>query len=190
MANKVDLVDQSVAESLFEPYRKICYRVIYASANSGEGVAQIKALLPGKISTLAGPSGVGKTSLLNAIHPGLALLVGGLSLGVGAGKGKHTTQVRQLFELPEGGYVADVPGMRTLALWDIQGEELDAYFREIAPLVSKCKFNDCSHVHEPGCAVLKAVHNGEISAARYDSYLRLRFGHPQDDDIEEEDDES
>ena len=190
VANKVDLVDQAFAESLFEPYEKIGYNVIYASANTGEGVAAIKALLPGKITTLAGPSGVGKTSLLNAIQPGLALLVGGLSLGVGAGKGKHTTQVRQLYELPEGGgYLADAPGMRTLALWDIQGEELDAYFREIAPLVSKCKFNDCSHVHEPGCAVRKAVEDGSISPARYDSYLRLRFGHPQDDDIEEEDDE-
>lgn len=188
VANKVDLVDQVFAEALFEPYQKIGYRVIYASAHNGEGIQAIKALLPGKITTLAGPSGAGKTSLLNAIQPGLALIVGGLSQGVGKGKGKHTTQVRQLYELPEGGYVADVPGMRTLALWDIQGEELDAYFREIAPLVSKCKFNDCSHTHEPGCAVREAMERGEISAARYDSYLRLRFGRPQDDDLEEEDD--
>lgn len=189
VANKADLVDAVYAKKLFEPYEKIGYRVIYASAYTGEGVEEIRALLPGKITSLAGPSGVGKTSLLNAIQPGLALMIGGLSVGVGAGKGKHTTQVRQLYQLPEGGFLADVPGMRTLALWDIQGEELDAYFREIAPLVPKCKFNDCSHAHEPGCAVREAAENGSISMARYDSYLRLRFGQPQDDDFEEDDDE-
>ncbi|NLW73112.1 MAG: ribosome small subunit-dependent GTPase A [Chloroflexi bacterium] len=188
IVNKVDLVDQNYAVSLFAPYEKIGYRVIYASAYTGERLDEIRGLLPGKITTLAGPSGVGKTSLLNAIKPGLAQLVGSVSQGVGREKGKHTTQVRQLFELSEGGYLADVPGMRTLALWDIKGEELDAYFREIARLVPRCKFNDCTHSHEPGCAVREAVETGEVSPARYDSYLRLRFGHLQDGDIEDEDD--
>ncbi|MGI6250123.1 MAG: ribosome small subunit-dependent GTPase A [Anaerolineaceae bacterium] len=188
VANKVDLVDQTYAESLFEPYEKIGYPVIYASAYSGEGVEELRSLLPGKITTFAGPSGVGKTSLLNAIQPGLELIVGGLSEGVGKGKGKHTTQVRELFPVPGGGYIADVPGLRTLALWDIQGEELDAYFREIAPLVPDCKFNDCTHSHEPDCAVRMAVEKGTINPNRYDSYLRLRFGSPQEDDIDDEED--
>ena len=187
VANKIDLADQDTAKALFEVYERIGYEVIYASAHTGEGVDAIRRKLPGKITTLAGPSGVGKTSLLNAIQPGLELIVGDVSTGVGKGKGKHTTQVRQLFPVPGGGYVADVPGMRTLALYDIEGEELDAYFREIAPLVSDCQFSDCTHSHEPGCAVRLAVTEGRVDERRYDSYLRLRFGNPQLDDIEEYD---
>ena len=91
--------------------------------------------------------------------------------------------MRQLYPLPGGGYIADVPGLRTLALWDIQDEELDAYFREIAPLVPECQFNDCSHSREPGCAVRKAVESGQIDPRRYESYLRLRFGDPGEDDV-------
>lgn len=187
VANKLDLTSQTQAEEVFGVYQRIGYEVIYASARTGEGVADIRERLQGKLSTLAGPSGVGKSSLLNAVHPGLELAVGQVSQGLGKGKGRHTTQVRQLFELPGGGWVADVPGMRTLALWDIEPEELDAYFREIAPLVANCQFSDCTHSHEPGCAVQKAVHAGEIDQDRYESYLRLRFGGPPE--IEEDDDE-
>ncbi len=187
VANKLDLTSQAQAEEVFGVYQRIGYEVIYASARTGEGVADIRERLQGKLSTLAGPSGVGKSSLLNAVHPGLELAVGQVSQGLGKGKGRHTTQVRQLFELPGGGWVADVPGMRTLALWDIEPEELDAYFREIAPLVANCQFSDCTHSHEPGCAVQKAVHAGEIDQDRYESYLRLRFGGPPE--IEEDDDE-
>lgn len=186
VANKVDLVDRVLAQALFEPYRKIGYDLIYTSTLTGEGVEELKNHLTGKLSSLAGPSGVGKTSLLNRIQPGLALAVGSLSQGVGKGKGRHTTQVRQLYPVEGGGYLADVPGLRTLALWDIQGEELDAYFREIAPLVRFCQFNDCTHSHEPGCAVRKASQEGLINPKRYDSYLRLRFGGKQ---IQAEDEE-
>ncbi len=136
----------------------------------------MRSLLIGKLSSLAGPSGVGKTSLLNRIQPGLAQEIGVISQAGPEGKGTHKTRVRQLFELEGGGYLADVPGLRTLALWDIQGEELDAYFREMAPLVPECQFSDCTHSHEPGCAVRKAVEEGRIDPRRYDSYLRLRFG--------------
>lgn len=186
VANKVDLVDRALAQTLFEPYHEIGYDLIYTSTLTGEGVEELKNHLTGKLSSLAGPSGVGKTSLLNRIQPGLALEVGSLSQGVGKGKGRHTTQVRQLYPVEGGGYLADVPGLRTLALWDIQGEELDAYFREIAPLVPSCQFNDCTHSHEPGCAVRKASQEGLISPKRYDSYLRLRFGGKQ---IQAEDEE-
>ena len=109
------------------------------------------------------------------MQPGLAQQVGSVSRGL-QGKGMHTTQVKQLFPLDGGGYLADVPGLRTLALWDVQGEELDAYFREIAPLVPECQFNDCTHSREPGCAVRSAAESGRIDPRRYDSYLRLRFG--------------
>lgn len=189
LANKVDLVTAGQAKELFEPYEKIGYPVIYTSAMTGQGAEQIKAYLVGKLATLAGPSGVGKSSLLNAVFPGLNLQTGELSQGVGKGKGRHTTQVRQLYPVPGGGYIADTPGMRTLALWDIQGEELDAYFIEIAPLVPLCQFNDCTHSHEPGCAVREAAETGAIDPHRYDSYLRLRFGKPQEDSFEDDEDE-
>ena len=109
----------------------------------------------GKVSALAGPSGVGKSSLLNAVQPGLGLAVREVSAAVN--KGRHTTSVRQLFPLEGGGYVADTPGLRSLALWDTEPEELDGYFPELAPLVSACQFNDCNHKTEPGCAVRAAV---------------------------------
>ena len=181
VVNKVDLMPLEQVDKLFGLYRAIGYDVIYASVLTGQGIEELRACVQGKLSTLAGPSGVGKSSLLNAVIPGLNLEVGSLSEGI-KGKGKHTTQVRQLYPLPDGGYIADVPGLRTVALWDIQDEELDAYFREIAPLVPECQFNDCSHSHEPDCAVRKAAKSGRIDPLRYESYLRLRFGDPQEDD--------
>ena len=175
VANKLDLVTREHAQALFEVYRRIGYDLIYTSTLTGEGIPELKSRLQGKLNSMAGPSGVGKTSLLNSLQPGLAQEVGAVSRGL-TGKGMHTTQVKQLFPLDGGGYLADVPGLLTLALWDIQGEELDAYFREIAPLVPECQFNDCTHSHEPGCAVRKAAEEGRIDPRRYDSYLRLRFG--------------
>lgn len=128
----------------------------------------------GKVSALAGPSGVGKSSLLNAVQPGLGLAVREISAAFQ--KGRHTTSVRQLFPLDGGGYVADLPGMRSLALWDTEPEELDGYFPELAPLVAQCQFSDCTHKVEPGCAVRSAVEEGRVSHERYESYLRLRAG--------------
>jgi ribosome biogenesis GTPase len=112
--------------------------------------------------------------LLNAIQPGLGLAAREVSQSTS--KGRHTTVVRELFPLTGGGYVADTPGLRALALWDIEPEELDAYFPELRPLVADCQFSDCTHVHEPGCAVLEALAQGRISPERYQSYLRMRFG--------------
>ena len=172
VANKNDLV--KIPEEIFGTYEPLGYPVIYTSAETSEGVDELKTRLMGKISAMAGPSGVGKSSLLNAIQPGLGLVVNEISMALD--KGKHTTVVRQLFPLEGGGYLADTPGWKSLALWDTEPEEIDAYFPELASLVAGCQFSDCSHQHEPGCAVLEALKDGRINPARYDSYLRLRAG--------------
>ncbi len=173
VANKIDLVSKVQAEGIFRPYVELGYPVLYTSAHTGEGVDLLRSRLRGKLSALAGPSGVGKSSLLNAIQPDLGLHVRAVSEATS--KGRHTTQVRELFPLDVGGYVVDTPGIRSLALWDTEPEELDAYFIEMRDRVSECKFSDCTHTHEPGCAIREAVEKGEISLARYHSYLRLRF---------------
>ena len=174
--NKVDLVaelgEPDYPQELFGLYEEIGYPVVYTSARTGQGIDELRERLTGKLSILAGPSGVGKSSLLNAVQPGLGLSVREVSQATG--KGRHTTRVRELIPLDGGGYVADTPGLRGLALWDIEPSELDAYFREMAPLVHACSFSDCTHVHEPGCAVLAALEAGDISSERYESYLRLR----------------
>jgi ribosome biogenesis GTPase len=173
-ANKVDLIGRAEAEKVFEVYPPLGYAVLYTSAKTGEGLRELNAALHGKLSVLAGPSGVGKSSLLNAIQPGLGLRSQAISQATQ--KGKHTTVHPELWPLEGGGFLADTPGMRALSLWDVEPEELDAYFVEIRPLVAECEFSDCSHMSEPGCAVRAAVEAGRISASRYDSYCRIRVG--------------
>lgn len=172
--NKVDLVEVESAQVQFGFYSKLGYEVIYTSTYENIGVDTLKARLQGRLSALAGPSGVGKSSLLNAIQPGLGLSIGEISRA--ADKGKHTTNFRQLHELIGGGWVADAPGWKSLALWDTEPAELDAYFPELYTLVKDCQFSDCTHTHEPGCAVLAALNSKNIFRERYDSYLRLRAG--------------
>jgi ribosome biogenesis GTPase len=174
VANKVDVVGLTAAQEKFGFYPPLGYRVIYTSARENIGVEELRQALQGKLSALAGPSGVGKSSLMNAIQPGLAIAVGEISTF--NDKGKHTTNFRQLHALIGGGWVADAPGWKSLALWDTEPEEIDAYFPELAPLVEDCQFSDCSHIHEPGCAVLAALQTGKVRRERYDSYLRLKAG--------------
>lgn len=173
--NKIDLDQDGTARRQFTMYEKIGYPVLYTSATDGTGVDELRALLHDKITVFAGSSGVGKSSLLNVVQPGLGLKVNQVSQATG--KGLHTTRYAELIPLDGGGYVADTPGIRGLALFDVEPSELDAYFREIAPFVPACQFSDCSHEHEPGCAVKAAVARGDVSEARYDSYLRLREEH-------------
>jgi ribosome biogenesis GTPase len=173
-ANKIDLVERKSARAEFGPYEKLGYQVLYTSAKTGKGIRAFRNALRDKISVLAGPSGVGKSSLLNAIEPELGLRTQEVSLATG--RGTHTTVFPALVPLKIGGYVADTPGLKAFALWDIEPEEVDAYFREIAPLVEHCEFSDCTHTHEPGCAVIEAVEQGKIEPERYDSYLRIREG--------------
>ncbi len=172
VCNKIDLLDRAEAERIFAPYERIGYPVLYTSTRTGDGVDALRAMLTGHISVFTGPSGVGKTSLLNAIQPGLGLRV--LAVSEATSKGRHTTVHSELFPLEGGGYVADTPGIRSIGIWDVEPDELEAYFIEIAPHVAGCKFPDCTHTHEPGCAVRQAVRRGEITRERYNSFLRLR----------------
>ncbi|MEA3341632.1 MAG: ribosome small subunit-dependent GTPase A, partial [Chloroflexota bacterium] len=174
-ANKIDLVSGEEAHALFDIYEEIGYPVLYTSAVAGDGVGALRDALRGKLSALVGPSGTGKTSLLNAMQPGLGLRVRDVSRTTS--KGRHTTVVPQLLPLDVGGWVADTPGIRTLALFDVDPEDLDAYFPDIAPLVPHCRFSDCAHTVEPGCAVIQAVEEGKVSAHRHESYVRLRDEH-------------
>jgi len=172
VANKIDLSED--AKNIFRLYEPLGYRVIYTSTKTGAGVDELHDTLKNKISALAGPSGVGKSSLLNQIQPGLGLAVNELSKVMD--KGRHTTVTRQMFPLVDGGYVADTPGWKSLALWDTEAEEIEAYFPELRDLVQNCQFSDCSHTHETKCAVLDAVKAGRVHPERFESFLRLRAG--------------
>jgi len=173
VANKSDLMDRNESKKIFGLYSALGYSVIYTSARTGEGLDEFKACLAKKINALAGPSGVGKSSLLNSMQPGLELAVNDISA---VNKGKHTTVTREMFVLEGGGYIADTPGWKSLALWDTEPEEIDAYFPELASLVAQCQFSDCTHTHELGCAVLAGIETGKVHPQRYESYLRLRDG--------------
>jgi ribosome biogenesis GTPase len=170
-ANKIDLVVMRSAKAEFQLYDRLGYPVLYTSALTGKGVGKLRKVLRDKISVFAGPSGAGKSSLLNAIQPGLGLHTHEISQSTK--RGQHTTVVPELLELKDGGFVADTPGLKAFGLWDIESEELDAYFPEMRDLVAQCEFSDCMHVHEPGCAIITAVEEGNIAPERYDSYLRM-----------------
>jgi ribosome biogenesis GTPase len=174
-ANKIDLVPPEKPQELFGIYEEIGYPVVYTSAETGEGVDALAGMLQDKVSALVGPSGTGKSSLLNVIQPDLGLRVQEVSQATS--KGRHTTVARQMVPLEDGGWVADTPGVRALALFDVDPEEIDAFFPDIAPYVVGCRFSDCTHTVEPGCAVLEAVEAGEIHEHRYESYVRLREEH-------------
>jgi ribosome biogenesis GTPase len=174
-ANKIDLIGLTNAQNLFNIYETIGYPVIYTSAENRWHIDELRTHLQHKISALIGPSGVGKSSLLNALEPNLGQRV--LAVSRFTGKGKHTTSVAEMVPLAIGGWVADTPGIRALALFDLDPEEIDAYFPDIAPYVPNCQFSDCSHTIEPGCAVVQALHDGYIHAHRHESYVRLHYEH-------------
>jgi len=172
---KLDLASENhKLQADLETYRRIGYPIHMVSTPTGEGIEELKETLRGKTSVLIGKSGVGKTSLLNAIQPGLGLRVREVGKG-DLGKGRHTTTHLEMFDLGFGGSLVDTPGMREFGLWNITEEELAHLFPEMADLVGGCKFGmSCHHDSEPGCTIRKAVMDGGISPHRYKSYMNLR----------------
>ena len=172
--NKIDLLDPAELVGWTGLYARLGYEVVLTSAETGVGISRLRQLLAERETVFAGQSGVGKSSLLNSIQPGLRLLTGEISSSTG--KGRHVTRRTQLIELDGGGYVVDTPGIRQLALWDLIPEEIEGFFVEFRPFVALCHFPDCSHTHEEGCAVKRAVETELIHESRYASYLRIHAG--------------
>lgn len=172
--NKADLVDTASLQPLLGVYAQMGYTVLLVSARSGLGVDRLRSRLLGNQSVVAGQSGVGKSSLLNAVQPGLGLAVS--SVSAETQKGRHTTTTARLLPLAGGGHVVDTPGIRQFQLWDIVPAEIGGFYRDLRPLVSLCAFPDCTHNHEAGCAVKDAVADGWLDARRYESYLHLFAG--------------
>ena len=168
--NKIDLTGEEKARELFGLYEDVGYPVFYVSAARNIGLDALRRHLKDHITVVAGPSGAGKSSLINRIQPGLNLRVGEV---MRMGKGKHTTRWAQLYPLDSGGFIADTPGLRELGLWNIRPHELSDYFPEIHKHAPQCRFNDCTHIAEPGCAVREALARGEIHPHRWASYLQL-----------------
>jgi ribosome biogenesis GTPase len=172
--NKVDLVDVTELQPLVGVYSQLGYRVLLISATEGWGIGVLRDLLKSRETAVTGQSGVGKSSLLNAIDPGLKLRV--QSVSQDTEKGKHTTTTSELIPLSAGGFVVDTPGIRQFQLWDVIPEEVAGYFRDLRPYVSHCRYPDCTHTHEDPCAVKDAVADGYINIRRYESYLQIHAG--------------
>lgn len=169
--NKCDLFDPALLQPIAGRYGRIGYEVLLTSATAGTGLQRLRGLLAEKQTVLAGQSGVGKSSLLNAIQPGLELRVGSVSSD--SGKGTHTTRAASLLRLESGGWVVDTPGLRQFELWDVIPEEVEGFFLEFRPFVTLCRFPDCGHTHEEGCGVKSAAAGGLISPERYASYRKI-----------------
>jgi ribosome biogenesis GTPase len=172
VVNKVDLTDTRTSRALFAEHAAAGYPVHYTSVVTGEGMDELRAQLQQRSTALSGPSGVGKSSLMNALFPGLGLRTAEISESVN--KGRHTTVGAVLHSLPGGGYVADTPGLREVGLWGLHAGDVASCFPEMRPLLDQCRFKDCTHTVEPGCAVQVAVKAGTVSRGRYDSYVKLR----------------
>ncbi len=172
--NKIDLVDPAGLQPLAGVYGRMGYDVLLLSAKTGFGVERFHRALQGRENVVAGQSGVGKSSLLNAIDPELRIHVQPVS--VDTEKGKHTTTTARLFPLAGGGFVVDTPGMRSFQPWDVTAEEVPGFFRDLRPYGNLCRFPDCTHTHEDDCAVKDAVADGRLDERRYESYCHLLAG--------------
>lgn len=172
--NKSDLYDNTDREKLTELvkiYSEIGYRCLQVSAVTGQNITELRELLKDKVTVLSGMSGVGKSTLINCIEPQLQLKTA--SISDSHDTGKHTTTFAEMFPLSEGGYIVDTPGVRSFGIIDMEKKEISHFFPEIFRLSEHCRFYNCTHIHEPGCAVIEAVQNGKISESRYWSYLSM-----------------
>ena len=174
--NKVDLVDRAELQPVIGVYCQYGYRVLQLSATHGWGIDAMRQLLAGRQSAVTGQSGVGKSSLLNAVDPQLGLRVGEVSAE--SQKGRHTTTTAELIALSAGGFVVDTPGIRQFQLWDVEPKELAGFFRDLRPYVSQCRYPNCTHAHEDQCAVKDAVADGYLDLRRYESYLQMLANEP------------
>lgn len=169
--NKMDLLPEEDIRRLHEVYEPAGYRVLTISVKEGRGIEQVKSLLKGKVTVVAGPSGVGKSSLTNCIQDGVQMETGEISKKLN--RGKHTTRHSQLIELGDNSWFVDTPGFSSLYLEDMEKEELRHYFPEFDPYEGKCRYQGCTHTHEPGCAVKEALEDGRLEKMRYQGYLEL-----------------
>ena len=178
--NKVDDLDEDESrylDGLINLYTVVGYACYKVSAKYGLGMEEVKAILKDKVTLLSGNSGVGKSTFINAVLPGLKLRTAEISDMHETGM--HTTTFSEMFELPEGGYLIDTPGIKGFGTFDMEEEEIGHYFKEIFQFSAECKYGNCTHTHEPGCAVLKAVEEHYISESRYQSYLSMLEDHDE-----------